>query len=177
MEGYCRWWKTPTRPKVRQMTTCKCPSERHRSLLFAPLLAFPIQNSKNNEHRRSYWRNYRHSSGFCEACDASMLHGAHCQPHRHHADDFFISDARTDGLVKFREIDYVVDLFETNQCSDIHTEIGVFVRDLSAFTAVRVNGIVSKRWWSSKRDSESSSGFSSSTFKRVIRCWALTTGI
>jgi len=95
---------------------------------------------------------------------------------------FFISDARIDGVVKFMEIDYVLDFFETNQRSDIHTEIGVFVRDLGAFTAVRANDIVFKKMvelidYHGERvkiiineDSESSSGFSSSAFKFVIRC-------
>jgi hypothetical protein len=94
---------------------------------------------------------------------------------------FIISDARTDGVVKFWEIDYVLDFFETNQCSDIHTEIGTFIRDLGAFTAVSVNDIVFKKMvelidYHGERvkiifeeDSESSSGFSSSRFKYVIR--------
>ena len=93
---------------------------------------------------------------------------------------FFISDARKDGVVKFMEIDYVLDFFEANQCSDIHAEIGVFVRDLGAFTAARVNDIVFRKMAELidhhgervkiifKEDSESSSGFSSSAFRYDI---------
>jgi len=58
---------------------------------------------------------------------------------------FFISDARTDGIVRHKEVDNVLDIFETNLLSDIHAEIEVFVRDLGAFTVARVNDIVFKK--------------------------------
>ena len=63
-----------------------------------------------------------------------MLHGIHCRPHHHYADDFFFSQGRADGVVTREEVEGVLKDFEANQRSRVHRDIRKFVREEGVLT-------------------------------------------